>query len=221
MRHFCVLRPNLVLLCVAAGLSAQTPAIDPLIRSVQDHYNAAHTLTLDFTESYSLLGHRRPPETGTLSLRKVGKMRWDYTRPPGKLFISDGKTVYLYTASNNRVEKVSLKSTGDMRAPLAFLLGKLEMKKEFRDFTARPAAAGVWLAADARNDRLPYQSVQMLLDPAARVTELIVNGRDQSVLAYRFSNEKLNVPVAESAFRFVVPPGAQVVDALQQSGEQQ
>ena len=30
-----------------------------------------------------------------LTLRKPGRMRWDYQQPPGKLFVSDGKTVYL------------------------------------------------------------------------------------------------------------------------------
>ena len=60
-------------------------------------------------------------------------------RPAGKLFISDdGKTALLYTAGENRVEKMPLKDTEDMRAPLAFLLGRLDMKKEFRDFWLHP-----------------------------------------------------------------------------------
>ena len=188
---------------------------DSLIRQVQDRYNNARTLSVQFTENYSLLGHRRPPETGTLTLRKQGKMRWDYTRPTGKLFISDGKTVYLYTAVDNRVEKVPLKDTEDMRAPLAFLLGKLEMKKEFRDFTVSEGEGGSWLKAFAKTDRVPYKTVEMLIAPDGSVRQMKIAGRDESLLTYIFEDEKLNPPVAESAFHFAIPPGAQVVDAVE------
>ncbi len=68
-----------------------------------------------------------------LMLRKPGRMRWDYSQPTGKLFVSDGKFLWLYTPAENRVEKMKLQETDDMRAPLAFLLGKLHFDKEFRN----------------------------------------------------------------------------------------
>jgi outer membrane lipoprotein carrier protein len=191
-----------------------------VISQVQNRYNASRTLSVDFVESYSLQGHNRPPETGTLRLRKQGKMRWDYTRPAGKLFLSDGKTVYLYTARDNRVEKVPLKDTEDMRAPLAFLLGRLDLRKEFRDFQVRPGEGGRWLDAAAKNDRIPYEQVEMLIAPDGQVKQLKVLGRDQSVLAYLFSQERLNPPLDDSIFHFEIPPGAEVVDAIEFRSEQ-
>ena len=77
-------------------------------------------------------------ESGTLLLRKPGKMRWDYDQPKGKLFVSDGKFLWLYTPEDNRAEKMKLKESDDMRAPLAFLLGKLDFQKEFRNLQAKP-----------------------------------------------------------------------------------
>ena len=202
-------------LTLALALSAQSySATDLLIYQVESRYNSARTLSVDFTENYAILGHRRPSESGTLILRKLGKMRWDYRQPQGKLFVSDGKTVYLFTARDNRVEKVALKTTDDMRAPLAFLLGKLDMKKEFHDFSTRPAGDGTWLVAQSRNSRLPYQSIEMLITGAGHIEQLLVSGRDQSITTYRFENEKLNPPVNDAIFHFQIPPGAQVVDAL-------
>lgn len=191
-----------------------------LIKEVEDHYNSARTLSVQFVETYSILGHARPPETGTLTLRKQGKMRWEYTRPEGKLFISDGKTVYLYTAEDNRVEKVPLKDTEDMRAPLAFLLGRLDLKKEFRDFKTSPGDGGTWLDASAKNDRVPYQSVDMLIAPGGQVRQLKVMGRDQSLLAYSFANEKLNPPVNDQEFHFTIPAGAEVVDSIESESQE-
>ena len=220
IRLFSVLRSVLLLALGVSGLFAN-PTADGLIAQVQNRYNAAHTLSVSFVENYSIQGHPRPTETGTLTLRKQGKMRWDYTRPAGKLFISDGKNVYLYTARDNRVEKVPLKDTEDMRAPLAFLLGRLDMKKEFREFQVREGDGGTWLNASAKNDRVPYEQIQMLIAPDGEVRELKVLGRDQSEIAYLFSNERLNPPLNDAAFHFEIPPGAEVVNAIEFGSQQE
>jgi outer membrane lipoprotein carrier protein len=210
-----------LLLALSASALLADATSDGLIKQVQDRYNAARTLSVNFVENYSIQGHPRPPETGILTLRKQGKMRWDYTHPAGKLFISDGKNVYLYTARDNRVEKVPLKDTEDMRAPLAFLLGRLDMKKEFGKFQVRAADGGTWLDAAAKNDHVPYEQVQMLIGPDGEVRELRVMGRDQSQIAYSFSGERLNPPVDEREFHFQIPPGAEVVDAVEFGSEQE
>jgi outer membrane lipoprotein carrier protein len=214
MRLFCVFRLLSALLIGCLAVVAE-PSSEELIQKVQGRYNRARTLSVNFVESYSILGHARPPEMGTLSLRKQGKMRWDYTRPEGKLFVSDGKNVYLYTAKDNRVEKVPLKDTEDMRAPLAFLLGRLDMKKEFRNFEVRPDDGGAWLNASAKNDRVPYQSINMLIAPDGSVRQLKIAGRDQSLLSFSFSDEKLNPSISDQVFQFSIPRGAQVVDSVE------
>lgn len=206
------------MLTLSAAAMALTPT-DQIIRKVQDRYNGVRTLTVHFVENYSVLGHPRPSETGTLTLRKQGKMRWDYARPTGKLFISDGKEVFLYTAADNRVEKVPLKDTEDMRAPLAFLLGRLDMKKEFRDFQVRQSDGAMWLDAAAKTDRLPYEKIEMLVAPDGSIEKLNVVGRDQSLLSYTFTDEKLNPALSDSLFHFQIPPGAQVVDAVDYKSE--
>ena len=206
LRNLCVL--------LAAMVCLADTSTDQLIKKVQARYNGARTLSVHFVENYSILGHPRPAESGTLTLRKQGKMRWDYSRPEGKLFISDGKEVFLYTAPDNRVEKVPLKDTEDMRAPLAFLLGRLDMKKEFRDFQSREADGGTWLDAAAKTDRLPYEKIQMLVTPKGSIQKLNVLGRDQSLLSYEFTDEKLNPPLNDILFHFEIPPGAQVVSAV-------
>src|SRR6516162_9308920 len=81
------LNKRLVLVALAFGLSGMLRAerVDDLVAQMQKHYNSAATLSVQFEETYSILGHARPPETGTLTLKKQGKMRWDYTHPSGKL----------------------------------------------------------------------------------------------------------------------------------------
>jgi outer membrane lipoprotein carrier protein len=187
---------------------------DPLIHKIESHYNRARTLSLRYREMLVEEGHSRRPESGVLTLRKPGKMRWEYDTPAGKLFVCDGKQVYLYTPRDQRVERSSLKMSADLRAPMAFLLGHLDLKREFGTFSTRAAGADTWLDATAKNDRLPYEKIELLVAPDASIRELNVIGRDQSTLSFSFSGETLNPPVSDKLFQFAVPPGAEVVDAV-------
>jgi outer membrane lipoprotein carrier protein len=204
------------LACVSsAWLPIQAADVDlnALLKGIEQRYNRAKTLQVHFVESYSVQGKARKSESGELTLRKPGRMRWDYSAPSGKLFVSDGKDVYLYTPESHRVEKAKLKASEDMRAPLAFLLGKLDFAKDFRDFEVQRDGANYLVTAKAKNDKLPYEKVQMLIAPDNQIQRLIVNAQDLSILAFEFDGEKLNPPVDDTLFKFQMPAGATLVDA--------
>jgi len=199
----------LVCLLAFAGVPAAQLDTGSLLKRIEDRYNHAKTLQLQFTEGYTAQGRTRQPESGTLTLRKPGRMRWDYRQPAGKLFLSDGKEVWLYTPSLKRVEKVPLTESEDMKAPLAFLLGKLDFLREFKDFSVTSNSSGGWsITAHARSDKLPYNKIEMTVSPDFAITWLKVTSVDQSVLTFSFSGEKVNPPVDNAMFRFVMPPDA-------------
>lgn len=206
---------KIAVLCLAALPAMAAANLDTLLKSVENRYNHAQSLRLNFSETYQ--APRRPDrvESGTLALRKPGRMRWDYASPAGKVFVSDGKNLFLYTPDNNRVEHSTMKDTEDMRAPLAFLLGKLEFYREFRKFEARPDPGGTWIVAEPNSGNLPYSRVEFLVSPDARIQRLKVFGQDNSVLSYVFDQEKLNVPLDSKLFAFVPPRGAEIVEGSQ------
>src|SRR5712692_3714689 len=129
-----------------ALLNAAEIDVSRMLKGIEDRYNKAQTLQVNFTESYTLKGRKRT-ENGELFLRKPGRMRWRYTSPAGKLFVSDGKFVYYYSPEENRAEKMKLKETDDMRAPLAFLLGRLQFQNDFREFRTQPDGDDVFITA--------------------------------------------------------------------------
>jgi len=156
--HVCPLRrvyPFVSRLALLVWLAAGTafcadPGLMRILKAVEDRYNHAQTLQIAFSEGYSAQGKTRKPETGTLFLRKPGRMRWQYTSPAGKLFLSDGKFVYVVVPDSPRVQKMKAKETEDMRAPLAFLLGRLHFEKDFQNFQSRPEGEDTWITADAK-----------------------------------------------------------------------
>ena len=197
--------------CVA---SADT-GLDGLLAKVEDHYNRAKTLEVQFTEQYTPPGSIRRTESGTLLLRKPGRMRGEYSQPKGKLFISDGKFLWLYTPNDNRAQKMPLKATEDMRAPLAFLLGKLHFSKEFRNLQARQEGSLTRITAEPKTEDLPYSNVEFAVTPESRIQELKVTGFDRSILDFTFTQEKDDPPLDSKLFQFQLPPGAVLEESAQ------
>ena len=189
--------------------------LDTLLKRVETRYNSAKTLQVLFHEDYTPPSRAKRSESGTLVLRKPGKMRWDYDQPKGKLFLSDGKYLWLYTPLDNRAEKMKLKESDDMRAPLAFLLGKLDFQKEFRNLQAKPEGPDMRITAEAKTDNLPYSAVEFLVAPDQRIQVVKVTGFDHSILEFRLDQEKVDPPLDAKLFQFQVPKGAQLVEAGQ------
>jgi outer membrane lipoprotein carrier protein len=208
-----------LLLLSAVTACAQTPDLPKLLDSVEKRYNKASTLQVAFEETLSGAGRGRLAESGHLSLRKPGRMRWDYNTPPGKLFLSDGKNIYYYNPSSKRAEKLKLKESEDMRAPLAFLLGKLDFDKDFTNFRTAAHSLGTMITADPKSDKLPYKHVEFVVDGTASIRELRVHGYDNSLLTFNFSNEKVNPPVSDKLFKFELPAGATWAEAPDAGGD--
>lgn len=178
---------------------------------MEEHYNRAQTLQVTFTERYT--GHgRKMVDAGELFLRKPGRMRWQYTSPAGQLYISDGKYIYSYFPAENRAEKMAFKETDDMRAPLAFLLGRLNFQNDFREFRTQPDGQNVLITATPKSDKVPYAEVAFLVSPDSVIHSLTVKSDDGSTIAFTFENEKKNPPIPDSMFRFVPAPGVEYVD---------
>jgi outer membrane lipoprotein carrier protein len=199
-------------LLAVCGFAAD-PKIDALLKSAENRYNKAKTLQVLFKEEYTPQGKPRRTDTGLLMLRKPGKMRMDYAQPKGKQFISDGRNAWIYTPDENRVEKMKLEETEDMRAPLAFLLGKLKFDKEFKNITSRAEGDATRILAEPKSDNLPYTHVEFLVAPDGRIREVKVTNFDHSTLVFQFDQEKVDPPIDGKLFEFQVPKGAIVEGA--------
>jgi outer membrane lipoprotein carrier protein len=192
--------------------------LDSLLKSVESRYNRAKTLQVVFHEEYTPQGKPGRQESGTLMLRKPRLMRWDYEQPKGKLCVSDGKYFWIYTPSENRVEQMKFQETEDLRAPLAFLLGKLNFDKEFRNLEGRPdgpEGKDTRIKAEPKGDNLPYSAVEFVVTPDSRIKEVRVTAFDHSILSFLFDQEKVDPSLDSKLFQFQPPKGVELVKAGQ------
>src|SRR5438445_10694680 len=105
-----------------AAASAQGADVKAIATAVDAHYNHLRSLQAEFTELYRGSGMERT-ESGTLWLKKPGKMRWEYRSPREKLFVSDGHDAWFYVPGDRQVRKTPVRKLDDLRAPLAIMPG--------------------------------------------------------------------------------------------------
>ncbi len=202
-------------LIAVLSLAASARDLSQVLRSVEQRYNRAATLEAHFEQRYLVQGPGRRAESGELALRKPGRMRWQYASPAGKVFVTDGKVLWFYSPDENRAERSKMKNTEDFRAPLAFLLGRLDFRRDFANFELKDSGGDTTLVALPKSGNLPYTRVEFTLSPDSAIRRLVVHGSDATVMEFTFSNERLNTPVSDSLFKFTPPRGVEVVEVDQ------
>lgn len=202
-----------------AGMAALAPAqVSPpnasqLAQRVDAHYNSLHSLKADFSESYAGMGIQRV-ESGTLLLRKPGRMKWEYSEPAGKLFVLDGKYAWFYSAGDPQVQRLPAKELDDLRSPLRFLLGHTELEKEMSSLALAPAANGHFtLSGQPKGQENRIRKLTLTVTPAGVITGIEMDETDGAVTRFVFSNQQPDAPIPAQAFHFTPPPGVPVVDA--------
>ena len=193
----------------AAGWAAEAVDLQHTLKGVEDRYNKIQTLQLKFTENYTAKGRTRR-ESGTLYLRKKGKMRWEYAS--GMLFVSDGKFIFSYYPEEHRAEKMSMKETDDMRAPLAFLLGEVNFERDFGEYHSKPQDGGALITTLPKSDKFPYTEVTFLVATDSTIRRLEVKLQNHDLITFTFEGEKKNPLLTDALFEFTPPRGAEFDD---------
>ena len=202
----------LVLLWPAAGLSQQLTA-QQLAQRVDHYYNGLHSLRTSFSESFHGMGIDRD-ESGTLLLRKPGKMRWDYSHPAGKLFLLDGKYAWFYSPGDAQVQRVAASQMDDLRSPLRFLLGHTQLQKELVGLTLSSAPDGFLLSGVPKGMENRVAKIAIGVSEDGVIHSMTIDEVDGARTAFKFSGSEANVPAPDTDFVFHPPAGVPVFDGL-------
>jgi outer membrane lipoprotein carrier protein len=202
----------------AALLATASPAPDvkTLAAAVDEHYNHLHSLQAQFTELYRGSGIERT-ESGTLWLKKPGKMRWEYRSPREKLFVSDGKDAWFYVPADHQARRTAARKLDDIRSPLAFLLGKTKLEKELDALSLAPdippsAPENVVLRGVPRALADSVNEILLEIAPDKRIVRIVIDEVDGSVTEYRLSDQQEDAAIANSRFQFRPPAGTETID---------
>jgi len=209
------------LMSVVAPLGAETaPAVHAISAAVDNYYNQLRSLQTEFTETYRGAGMDRT-ESGTLWLKKPGKMRWEYRSPREKLFLSDGKDAWFYVPGDRQARKTAVRKLDDLRSPLGFLLGKTKLEKELDELSFAADVTPV-VAGDVVLRGVPKSMADRVSQVVLEVTSehwfrrIVIEEVDGSITEFVFRDAKENVNISDERFRFAPPPGVETVEGLGQ-----
>jgi len=201
------------ILLPSAGLAADVKTV---AAAIDTHYNHLHSLQAEFVETYRGSGMERT-ESGTLWLKKPGKMRWEYRSPRAKLFVSDGKDAWFYVPDDRQARKTSAKKLEDIRSPLAFLLGKTKLEKELQGLSLardkeplQPGNIVLRGVPQGLSDRIS----EILIEdtPEHQIARIVIQEADGPSTEYRFGEMKEDAPMKDAEFQFKVPAGTETVE---------
>lgn len=207
----------LLLFALTAPALAQAPTAASLAKTVDAHYNHLQSLQCHYSERYRGMGLDRT-ETGTLTLRKPGRMRWAYDSPAGKLFLLDGKSAITYTPGDAQAQRLPEKQLDDLRSPLRFLLGHTELAKEIDGLTLTlvkldNGSTGYSLSGTPKGITSRVRTLGLTVDSQGVIHTMRIVEADGSITDFAFSGMQENIATKDSDFIFTPPPGVAVVNA--------
>jgi outer membrane lipoprotein carrier protein len=198
-------------------LAAGAQSLDEVVARIEATYGRIQDLRADFSQvsHNKSLGQDIKAE-GTVSLKRGGKMRWDYTSPSPQQIVSDGKFLWVYTPELNQVNK------GEAPKALAgpagsFLAGLGRIREEFTVRFLNPAnrtdPAGRPVLDLTPKSPTPFLSRLVLsVDPKDHVVrQAVIYDQLQNTVTMTFSKVAINSGLADSVFTFTPPPGVAVV----------
>jgi len=206
----------------AADGRAADPTASQLAEAVQREYDAVKDFSADFVHTYQGgVLKKQLTERGTVLIKKPGRMRWDYTAPEKKLFVSDGSKVYFYIPADKQV-MVSPVPADVASTPALFLAGKGRLTGEFTpSFVELPAGlpAGTRALKLVPKSKQPdYDWLILAVDPATlAIRGLVTIDAQGGTSTFAFTNLKRNAGLADNQFTFKIPRGVDVISDTSRS----
>jgi outer membrane lipoprotein carrier protein len=203
----------------AAGvpLRAAEPSATALAQALQKKYDGVRDFSADFVQTYKGgVLKKQVTEKGRMQILKPGKMRWEYTTPERKLFVSDGVKMYYYVPADKQVTVSTVPPDDVATGPALFLSGKGNLTRDFRasfvDVPAGFAAGTKALRLDTTKTQPDYDWLVLLVDGSSLALRgLQATDAQGGLSSFSFTNLKENIGLADKDFAFSMPRGVDVV----------
>lgn len=211
---------GLALATAAASVAAQPGAgaggAQALATSIQRRYEQIRDFRADFTHTYEGgVLRKKTVERGQMAIRKPGRMRWTYTSPEQKVFVSDGVKLYSYVPADKQVYVATVPTGDDASTPALFLAGKGHLTRDFTATAAAPAGApagSVAVTLTPIKAEREYESLVLVVDrQSLQWRMLITTDRQGGTSTFAFSNLRENTGVPDREFVFSIPRGVDVI----------
>lgn len=200
-----------------ATLAAGQSSAPELAQALQRKYSSIKDFSADFTHTYrGGVLKKEITEKGRMLILKPGRMRWEYTVPEQKTFVSDGVKVYSYIPADRQVVVGSVPPDGETATPALFLAGKGDLTRDFTasagDVPAGSPAGTLALKLVPRTPQPDYDWLVLLVEPGTlKLRGLVTSDAQGGTSTFSFANLKENIGLTDKEFAFRMPRGVDVI----------
>jgi outer membrane lipoprotein carrier protein len=208
-----------IIVLLPGGAGADLPDLDQTVLNLQASYEKIEDLSARFSQtSIHKSSGVKEEGRGILMMKKPGRMRWEYQRPEARLIVSDGSTLYLYSPAEHQVIVQEAPQAFTSLA-VNFLAGMGRLAEDFRIQWGRPEdkarKGNLLLELKPIQPQGQIRLILMEVHPETFLVERIVL---KDVLAnttvLSFKKVKVNSALNDNLFKFVAPPGTEVIKGL-------
>ena len=208
-----VLSALLLVAPVAAAGQARPAAVDTA-QAVQQRYDKVKDFTADFTHVYEGgVLKKKSIESGTVQIKKPGRMRWEYTKPDKKTFVSDGRRIFSYIPADKQLITSAVPADEEATTAVLFLAGKGNLARDFKVSYADGAADGTLaLRLDPKQKQRDYDWLVLGVDAKTlQIRSLTAADQQGGRSTFQFTKYRENTGLADSVFGFKIPKGVDVI----------
>jgi outer membrane lipoprotein carrier protein len=194
---------------VLLAAAAPTGPAAEAARRVEERHRTVADLTARFVQTYrsGVLG-REVVERGSMSLKRPGRMLWEYRDPERKTFVCDGKSCYFYVPADRQV--IVRDQAGQRGVAVELLSGQLDILGRFEvSLESGPDGSPRLLLVPRQTDP-DVERLYLDADEAGRIRAIEILDAQGNRSAFRFDAIRENVGLSEGLFRFRVPKGVEV-----------
>ena len=209
-----ILLASLLSLASVAAAGQTRPPAAQTAAAVQQKYDRVKDFTADFTHVYEGgVLNKKSTERGTVQIKKPGRMRWEYTTPEKKTFVSDSQRIYSYIPADKQLIMTAVPPDDEATTAVLFLAGKGSLTRDFIVKYADGAANGTLaLRLDPKQKQRDYDWLVLGVDPKTmQIRSLTAADQQGGRSTFEFSNYRENTGLADSVFAFKIPKGTDVI----------
>ena len=203
---------KIVIIFMLSVIWCGTATSEPGARQRLDNFlTGLHTLQADFRQILrDEQGSGNQFATGTFYLSRPGRFRWDYETPNNQYILADGRSVWLVEEDleqvTQRSQKSALKGT-----PAQLLAGSGELDDEFNVLELDARLGMSWLELEPKDEDAQFSRITLGFreDELASLEMIDKFGQISSFI---FTNTRRNPQLDQDVFKFIPPPGYDILD---------
>lgn len=168
-----------------------------------------HSLRADFRQEVWSGDERLQVDTGTLSIERPNRFRWNYVKPTELTIVGDGAELWIYDVELATVTKAPFDDTVGA-SPALLLSGDRSVHDAYEVVQMQVLEGLSWVKLVPKTAGSDFASVLIGFDGTVPRRLELVDGLNQ-VTRIEFDRLEVNPEFADALFEFEVPPGVDVI----------